>query len=76
MPAGWKFEKVFGSKTPVKETIAFKAIAASAKPRVHDAQKLLALPQGSTPADLLLIIGLLISLAGGASLVASRRMAS
>ncbi|NNE24744.1 MAG: marine proteobacterial sortase target protein [Rhizobiales bacterium] len=76
LPAGWSFEKVFGSKTPVKEASAFKAIAVASKPRVHDAQRLLALPEGSTPADLLLIIGLLISLAGAASVTASRRMAS
>ena len=75
LPAGWKFEKVFGAKPHVKEASAIKAIAVAAKPRIHETQKLLALPEGSTPADLLLIIGLLISLAGAFSMAAGRRVA-
>jgi len=83
LPAGWNFDKVFGETAPVLERRADTAIpdtllmkldvntAAPGAVRPQDAG--LVLPQGATPAPLLLIVGLLLLLAG--ALLLRRRSA-
>lgn len=73
LPAGWQFEKIFGAKPPVHKASTHAVLAVAKQPKVKSAQQLLALPQGSTLSDLLLIVGLLMSLAGLATLATTRR---
>ena len=75
LPAGWDFKKVFGPqpKTQLQKASATKAIAISNQPSLKETQQLRALPQGSTPADLLLIFGLLVSLIGLTAMIAAHR---
>jgi len=76
LPAGWDFDKVFGETAPVRErradlavpdTLLMKVGANAAVPggvRPQDAG--LVLPQGATPAPLLLIAGFMLLLLAGA----------
>ena len=73
LPAGWQFEKVFGAKPILHEASVSSDIAVALQPRLKKAQQLLALPEGSTLADLHLIAGLLIGLLGLLALSAARR---
>jgi Ca-activated chloride channel family protein len=74
LPAGWDFDKVFGETLRVRErradvtvpdTLLMKLDLNAAPPgavRPQDAG--LVLPQGSTPAPLMLIVGIMLLLAG------------
>ncbi|MGI9462866.1 MAG: marine proteobacterial sortase target protein [Aestuariivirgaceae bacterium] len=75
LPAGWDFEKVFGPKpkAQLQKASTDNAIAMTNQPKLKKAQQLQALPQGSTPAELLLMVGLMLSLAGLAAMVTTRR---
>ena len=73
LPAGWKFEKVFGAKPKLHKANAASDIAFTRQPKQKKAQQLAALPEGSTPADLLVIAGLLMCLAGLAAMAGNRR---
>ena len=82
LPAGWDFDKVFGETAPVIERRADAAIPnalllkldVNAAPpgavRPQDAG--LVLPQGSTPAPLMLILGIMLLLLAGAMLLRQR----
>ena len=72
LPAGWEFEKVFGAKPKVQKASAAHKIALTRQPKLKKAQQLAALPQGSTQSDLLVIIGLLLSLTGLAVMAGNR----
>jgi Ca-activated chloride channel family protein len=68
LPAGWKFEKVFGANPLLKDAALPAGVTLASHPRQDDAQLLPALPQGSTQANLLLLIGLLLCLSSLACL--------
>ncbi len=81
LPAGWDFDKVFGETAPILERRADAAIpgsllmkldinAAPGAVRPQDAG--LVLPQGATPAPLLLIAGFMLLLVAGAMLLRHR----
>jgi Ca-activated chloride channel family protein len=83
LPAGWDFDKVFGETARVLErradssipdTLLMKLDVKAAPPgavRPQDAG--LVLPQGSTPAPLMLIAGVMLLMLAGAVLLRQRR---
>jgi Ca-activated chloride channel family protein len=82
LPAGWDFDKVFGERTRVTErradavpdSLLMKLDLQTAPPGAVQPQDAgLVLPQGSTPASLMFILGIVLLLAG--ALVARRRNA-
>ena len=82
LPDGWDFDKVFGERARVLERRADVAIpdslltkvdvngAPSGAVRPQDAG--LVLPQGSTPAPLMLIVGVMLLLLAGAAMLRQR----
>ena len=84
LPAGWDFDKVFGERGRVVERRADAAIPdtllmkldlkATPPGAVQPQDAGLVLPQGSTPAPLMLIAGIVLLLLAGA-LIARQRIA-
>lgn len=87
LPAGWNFDKVFG--TAPTERVAWpderEALLVPAEPAGpdgadgagapgrHAEYEIAALPQGATPAPLKLLVGLIVMAAGGLLLLGARR---
>ena len=73
LPAGWDFDKVFGESAPVLERRANATVPKAAAPgAVQPDDAGLILPQGSTPAPLMLIIGMMLLLHAGTALLRRR----
>jgi Ca-activated chloride channel family protein len=78
LPHGWDFDKLFGEKPKTKRAgVDERMIRIAAKPvTITKGLEQLQLPQTATPSELLILIGLILSLSGlGIAFTALRRLA-
>ncbi len=76
LPHGWDFDKVFGEKPKAKRaSVDAKLIRIASKPvTITKGLEQLQLPQTATPSQLLMLLGLVLTLAGlGLAVTAQRR---